>query len=80
MDEITTQPLIEDDRLYDENFAADYANCSRSAVRNSRNTGLLLSVPAPPFVKMGSSVRYKGRTLREWREQFPEQLPLDGMA
>ena len=72
-------PYLIDEQLYSERDAAGVLGISKFTLRNSRNTGVLLGVSAPPFVKMGTSVRYKGDTLREWREQFPEQLPLPGM-
>jgi hypothetical protein len=80
MDTAPEQPLIEDERLYGNKISADILNVSPSALRNSRYTGRLLGVPAPPYVKRGPTVSYKGRTLREWNDQFPEQLPLPGMG
>ena len=80
MDTVIAQPLIEDDRLYDTNEVAEILHCSPSAIRNSRNTGRLLGLPAPGHIKMGTSVRYKGCTVRGYRDQFPEQLPLPGIA
>lgn len=83
MDNTSTTDLV-DEQLYPEPEAAALLGLSKNTLRNSRNTGQLLGVPAPRFIKMGVSVRYKGSTLREWRDQFPErapeQLTLPGIA
>ena len=53
--------------------AATYLGCAPNSLKLSRSTGLLFSVPAPAFVKMGKTVRYKVSTLDTWLDQFPEQ-------
>jgi hypothetical protein len=42
-------------------------------MRNSRHTGRLAGVKAPAFIKMGTVVRYRGKTLKAWRDQFAER-------
>ncbi len=59
--------------LQNEHGGAALLGCPPTALRLSRVTGLLWGVPAPKFVKIGRSVRYRTDTLREWVAQFAEQ-------
>ena len=52
--------------------AAKYLKCSNSYLNKSRLSGLLFGQPAPAFVKVGRSIRYKPVTLLKWLNQFKE--------
>ena len=52
--------------------AANYLKCSTHSLNMSRSTGLLFGQPAPAFVKVGRSIRYKPVTLLKWLNQFKE--------
>ena len=54
--------------------AAIYLGCAYTTLKQSRASGLLFSVQAPAYLKMGAAVRYKLSTLDEWLKQFTEQL------
>jgi len=43
---------------------------SEYTIRLSRTTGILAGVQAPPFLKLGRSVRYKKSDLDNWLAQF----------
>lgn len=64
---------IQDDFLYDNAEASAYLSVASNTLRNSRSHGKLAGVTAPAFIKLGSTVRYKGSTLKAWREQFEEK-------
>lgn len=64
---------IQDSVLYDTFTAGVFLGFKPATLRNARHKGKLAGVDAPAFIKMGSAVRYKGKTLRDWREQFTEQ-------
>ncbi|WP_052480850.1 helix-turn-helix domain-containing protein [Gilvimarinus agarilyticus] len=53
--------------------AADYLRLSPRTLNNSRYTGLLAGVKAPPYRKMGKAVRYEQSALDNWKAQFTEQ-------
>ena len=53
--------------------AATYLGCAANSLKLSRSTGVLFKKPAPTYLKMGSSVRYKIVTLDKWLDQFAEQ-------
>lgn len=53
--------------------AADYLGLSFRTLNNSRYTGLLAGVKAPPYRKLGKSVRYDKNALDKWLAQFKEQ-------
>lgn len=53
--------------------AADHLRLSPRTLNNSRYTGLLAGVKAPPYRKMGKSVRYELSALDAWKAQFTEQ-------
>ncbi|WP_086480764.1 helix-turn-helix domain-containing protein [Oceanospirillum sanctuarii] len=50
--------------------AAEALGFSEYTLRLSRTTGKLAGVQAPPFLKVGRSVRYKQADLFEWLAQF----------
>lgn len=52
--------------------AAKFLGIQPTTLKQSRYTGILLGEPAPPFIKMGRSTRYKLSVLLEFRDQFPE--------
>ena len=54
-----TAPLNECD-------AAKYINVSRSYLRHSRVRGSTKCVDAPPFVRIGKSIRYLPEDLDSW--------------
>jgi len=53
--------------------AASYLGFSANTLRCSRVTGMLASVSAPRYKKMGRRVFYEMDTLDEWLEQVGEQ-------
>ncbi|UTF60275.1 helix-turn-helix domain-containing protein [Gilvimarinus sp. DA14] len=53
--------------------AAEYLRLSFRTLNNSRYTGLLAGVKAPPYRKMGKAVRYELSALDTWKAQFSEQ-------
>ena len=67
-------PDIEDDGLYDTATTAAYLGFQPPTLRNSRCTGQLAGVEAPAYFKMGTVVRYGGKTAKKWRAQFVEQI------
>jgi len=58
--------------LLSSNEAASFLNYSSATLRNSRCTGKLAGVTAPPHRKLGTVVRYETAKLTEWLEQFSE--------
>ena len=52
--------------------AAKYLKCSPHSLNISRGTGSLFGQPAPAFVRVGKSIRYKPVTLLKWLNQFKE--------
>lgn len=60
-------------RLLNNTEAADYLRLSPRTLNNSRYTGLLAGVKAPPYRKIGKVVRYEQNALDEWLEQFDSQ-------
>jgi|TARA_B110000908_G_scaffold155053_1_gene192904 hypothetical protein len=52
--------------------AARLIGAAPSSLKQSRYTGLLFGKPAPKFIKMGRSARYKLVELLKFRDQFPE--------
>ena len=50
--------------------AASHLQYSEYTLRLSRSTGILAGVQAPPFFKLGRSVRYKKSDLDNWLAQF----------
>ena len=60
------------DTLVSDKYAAPIVGARTSSLKQSRHTGLLFGKPAPPFIKLGRSVRYRKSDLEECRDQFPE--------
>lgn len=56
--------------LLSSNNAANFLGYSGSTLRNSRYTGTLAGVDAPPHIKLGKSVRYDVGSLNNWLTQF----------
>jgi predicted DNA-binding transcriptional regulator AlpA len=57
----------------DNRQTADYLGFSPSTLNNSRYTGLLGGVKAPPFRKLGKAIRYERTALDNWLSQFKPQ-------
>jgi hypothetical protein len=57
----------------DSKKAAEFIGCAVQTLKQSRVTGQLFGLPAPRFVKLGRSVRYKQSTLQNWCNQFSER-------
>ena len=53
--------------------AATFTGFSSSTLNNSRYTGLLGGVKAPPYLKLGKSIRYRKEDLEVWLAQFQTQ-------
>lgn len=51
--------------------AADYLGLTPATLRKSRSTGLLGGRLAPPFRKIGRSVRYPIAELEAWLQEAP---------
>jgi hypothetical protein len=56
--------------LLSSNNAANFLGYSDNTLRNSRYTGTLAGVNAPPHIKLGTSVRYEMESLNGWLKQF----------
>ena len=52
--------------------AAAKLGIQAATLKQSRHTGILFGEPAPTFLKMGRSTRYKLTSLIEFLNQFPE--------
>ena len=63
--EITTSPL---DRLLSVKEVAVITNIKEGTLNRSRLTG----ANAPPYIKIGSSVRYRSSSLQKWIESQQE--------
>lgn len=59
------------DPLVADREAAKVLGSTQNSFKQSRHTGKLFGKPAPEFIKMGRSVRYKLSTLIKFRDQFP---------
>jgi hypothetical protein len=70
-------PDIDDEGLYSTISSGAYLGFQATTMRNSRHSGRLAGVKAPAFIKMGTVVRYRGKTLKVWRDQFTERLTTD---
>lgn len=60
-------PLAPVDYL-DNAAAAAYLSVAPERLRMSRTLGKLCGVPCPPWLKLGSRVRYRLSDLRDWVE------------
>ena len=58
--------------LNSNNESAHYLGCAPNTLKQSRVSGKLFGVKAPPYIKLGRTVRYKTNTLVKWRDQFHE--------
>lgn len=65
--------LVHTLHLLDNKGAAIYLGFSPATLNNSRYTGLLGGVKAPPYQKLGKSIRYEQSALEHWLKQFPSQ-------
>ncbi len=62
---------IKHERALNERQAASYIGMSRSFLAQSRMDGPRESrTPAPPFIKIGRSVRYLREDLDAWLDKF----------
>lgn len=55
--------------LTSKEFAREL-NISDQAVRHSRLTGTLIGAPAPKFLKIGRTVRYRPEEVENWLSRF----------
>jgi len=69
--EFTEWP-VQLDPLLNEVEAAKVLGSTPSSIKQSRYTGELFGFPAPRYLKMGRSTKYRLSTLLEFRDQFPE--------
>jgi hypothetical protein len=60
------------DPLLSDVEAAKVLDSTSATLKQSRYTGVLYGRPAPKFIKMGRSAKYKLSTLLEFRDQFQE--------
>ena len=60
--------------------AARLIGAAPSSLKQSRYTGVLFGQPAPTFIKMGRSTRYKLSVLLEFVDQFPEYINTSQMV
>lgn len=66
-------------RALSEKEASTYIGMSRSFLRQSRMDGNRMGrTPAPPFIKIGRSVRYLREDLDSWLESFSKLTHLIG--
>jgi len=59
-------------QLLSTNEFAKKFDYSAATIRNSRHTGSLAGVKAPPHIKIGKSVRYDVSAVNEWFAQFEQ--------
>lgn len=59
--------------LFNTRQAAEYLVLAVATLNNSRYTGLLGGVKAPPFRKLGRTIRYEKSALDAWLAQFTPQ-------
>ena len=60
------------DPLLNDRQAGDVVGAAAATMKQARHTGMLFGEPAPTFVKLGRSTRYKLSVLLEFRDQFQE--------
>lgn len=65
--------IISAKSIFNNQEAAEYTGFSPRTLNNSRSTGLLGGVTAPPFRKIGKSIRYSKLDLDDWLDQFEPQ-------
>lgn len=62
-------------RALSEQEASQYIGMSRSFLRQSRMEGDRVNrTPAPPFIKIGRSIRYLKDDLDNWLESFRREI------
>jgi len=62
-------------RALSERDASLYIGMSRSFLRQSRMEGSRIGrTPAPPFIKIGRSIRYLKDDLDQWLESFRKHI------
>jgi hypothetical protein len=71
-DQTIEQTNSEPDELLNDHKAAKFLSSTSASVRQSRYTGILFGKPAPRFIKLGRSTRYRLSELRNFLDQFPE--------
>ena len=57
-------------QLLDEKEAALIIGAATPTLRKSRCTGELFGLPAPTYLKLGRTIRYKVSALNEWLESL----------
>lgn len=71
LNHIPSPPSINAKRALTEEETSAYIGMSRSFLRQSRMDGHRVNrTPAPPFIKIGRSVRYLLEDLNNWLDQF----------
>lgn len=71
LEQVTANP--ETDFLLPDAVAASILGTSQNNLKISRCTGKLFGKIAPPFLKIGRTVRYRKSALTAWTAQFKEQ-------
>ncbi len=66
----TTDTLALLNRLLDDHEAGLKLSAAATTMRKSRCTGILFGQPAPRFLKMGKTIRYRESDLQAWLDQF----------
>jgi hypothetical protein len=73
MTELICKPYLEGlEPLLNTEEAARVLSTTNLSLKQSRYTGFLYGKPAPKFIKLGRSARYKPSELLRFREQFSE--------
>ncbi len=57
--------------------AADFLGFSEITLKMSRTSGKMAGTKAPPYIKVGKSVRYKQSDLIDWLGQFEVRTETD---
>ena len=71
-DQALMSPSLNPDPLLNDHQAARILGTTSGSLKQSRYEGKLFGRPAPKFIKLGKSARYKLSTLTSFLEQFPE--------
>ncbi|GAA6206547.1 hypothetical protein [Thalassotalea sp. SU-HH00458] len=66
MQTIKTKLASSLNQLLDEKQAALLLGTATPSLRKSRCTGVLFGIPAPQYLKLGRSIRYKTSVLNSW--------------
>ncbi len=67
-----TNSQSEEYTLLDTIEAAPQFGCAPATLKQSRVSGVLHGKPAPQYIKLGKTVRYKSTTPKVWLAQFEE--------